>query len=240
MDVSDSTVIKAIRSFDFHTAPVSALAWHPTTPTILASGGHDSRICVFDVREPQNAKYWSVGSDVECLAWDCSNDSSRIIVGLEDGRVLCFDISIGGHSIHIDSVSESNESGASDSAENKKGKKKKSANLRPSSVDTPLWTIHAHDGPASSVDVSYLVSGCLVTGGGDKMCKIWNIREGNVSLVVSKDLGVVSVTQRRFRSIYLVPRCKLLIRCDCREKCSHVNSVRMLCIRYPLPDQKVE
>ncbi|TPX46814.1 hypothetical protein SeLEV6574_g03014 [Synchytrium endobioticum] len=189
-----STTIKALRSFALHTSPVSALAWHPTVPTVLASGGHDSRIHVFDVREPQNAKYWNVGSDVECMTWDCSNsNSSKIIVGLEDGRVVCFDVGIGGHLVE-DTMVEANGGRVT-----KKKDKKKKQQPQSTSMDTPLWTIHAHDGPASSVDVSSSVPGCLVTGGGDKMCKIWNIREGqNVSLIVSKDLGIGKVFSCRF------------------------------------------
>lgn len=42
------------------------------------------------------------------------------------------------------------------------------------------------------------IKGCLVTGGTDKLVKIWNVEENsdgknNVSLVNSRDLGVVSM-----------------------------------------------
>ena len=59
----------------------------------------------------------------------------------------------------------------------------------------------AHGGAASALDVNPHVRGCIVTGGTDKMVKVWNItdRLGNkdgkkeVSLVTSRDLGVVSI-----------------------------------------------
>lgn len=60
------------------------------------------------------------------------------------------------------------------------------------------YTISAHDGAASSIDVNPHIKGCLVTGGTDKLVKVWNVvdeGEGgkrNVSLVTSRDLGVVS------------------------------------------------
>ena len=58
------------------------------------------------------------------------------------------------------------------------------------------FTISAHDGAASSIDVNPHIPGCIVTGGTDKLVKIWNINEEdgqrNVSMVTSRDLGVVS------------------------------------------------
>jgi len=57
----------------------------------------------------------------------------------------------------------------------------------------------AHDGAASALDVNPHIRGCIVTGGTDKLVKVWNILgEGDndkreVSLVTSRDLGVVRV-----------------------------------------------
>ena len=59
----------------------------------------------------------------------------------------------------------------------------------------------AHDGAASALDVNPHIRGCLVTGGTDKMVKIWNVNDKTnsstakkeVSLVTSRDLGVVSL-----------------------------------------------
>lgn len=66
------------------------------------------------------------------------------------------------------------------------------------------YTLAAHEGAASSFDVSPHVRGCLVTGGTDKLVKLWNINENEasggkreVSLVTSRDLGVV----RHFHSL---------------------------------------
>jgi periodic tryptophan protein 1 len=58
------------------------------------------------------------------------------------------------------------------------------------------WTLNAHDGAVSSLDINPHLPGCLVTGGTDKLVKIWNIQEnGNdrqISMVTSRDLGIVS------------------------------------------------
>lgn len=69
----------------------------------------------------------------------------------------------------------------------------------PSNIESPCparFTLSAHDGAASSIDVNPNIRGCLVTGGTDKLVKIWNVVEDangkrNVSLVTSRDLGIV-------------------------------------------------
>jgi periodic tryptophan protein 1 len=70
----------------------------------------------------------------------------------------------------------------------------------PSNLEDPSpsrFTLAAHDGPASALDVNPHLKGCIVTGGTDKLVKVWNIQDNedtgkrNVSLVTSRDLGVV-------------------------------------------------
>lgn len=71
----------------------------------------------------------------------------------------------------------------------------------PSNLELPSpsrFTLAAHDGPSSSIDVNPHLKGCIATGGTDKLVKVWNIHEDenegkrSVSLVTSRDLGVVS------------------------------------------------
>ncbi len=80
------------------------------------------------------------------------------------------------------------------------GGKKSKKPLSTSQVQ-PKYTISAHDGPASALDVNPHVPGCLATGGMDKIVKIWNVNEDegkrDISLVTSRDLGVVSVDLNR-------------------------------------------
>lgn len=64
------------------------------------------------------------------------------------------------------------------------------------SLARPRFTLAAHDGAASALDINPHIRGCMVTGGTDKLVKIWNIADGDntkleVSLVTSRDLGVV-------------------------------------------------
>ncbi|KAF5341629.1 hypothetical protein D9611_001467 [Ephemerocybe angulata] len=76
------------------------------------------------------------------------------------------------------------------------------ARTLPSNLETPSparFTLSAHDGAASSIDVNPHIKGCIVTGGTDKLVKVWNITEEeengkrSVSLVTSRDLGVGKV-----------------------------------------------
>jgi len=69
----------------------------------------------------------------------------------------------------------------------------------PSNLDEPSpsrFTLAAHDGAVSSIDVNPHMKGCIVTGGTDKLVKIWNVNDEengkkSISLVTSRDLGVV-------------------------------------------------
>lgn len=67
-----------------------------------------------------------------------------------------------------------------------------------SSTSQPRFTLAAHDGAASALDVNPHIRGCIATGGTDKKVKIWNINDyqnngkREVSLVISRDLEVVS------------------------------------------------
>jgi periodic tryptophan protein 1 len=62
----------------------------------------------------------------------------------------------------------------------------------------PRFTLAAHDGAASSIDINPHLPGCIVTGGTDKLVKVWNVAgdgdaKRQVSLVTSRDLGVVCI-----------------------------------------------
>ena len=66
-----------------------------------------------------------------------------------------------------------------------------------SSPSPPKFTLSAHDGAVSALDVNPHIPGCIVTGGTDKHVKVWNISQDpdlnklQVSLVTSRDLEVV-------------------------------------------------
>ncbi|TFY64167.1 hypothetical protein EVJ58_g2811 [Rhodofomes roseus] len=72
------------------------------------------------------------------------------------------------------------------------------ARALPSNLSSPSparFTLSAHDGAASALDVNPHIRGCIVTGGTDKVVKVWNVNEDadlekrQVSLVISRDLA---------------------------------------------------
>ncbi|KAF9560505.1 WD40 repeat-like protein [Agrocybe pediades] len=75
------------------------------------------------------------------------------------------------------------------------------ARTLPSNLEQPSpsrFTLAAHDGAASSLDVNPHIRGCIATGGADKLVKVWNVVDEEngkrgVSLVTSRDLGVGKV-----------------------------------------------
>ncbi|KAG7451272.1 WD40 repeat-like protein [Guyanagaster necrorhizus] len=77
----------------------------------------------------------------------------------------------------------------------------------PSDLETPSparFTLSAHDGPTSALDINPHIRGCIGTGGADKLVKIWNVIDNdssgkmNVTLVTSRDLGVGKVFSTTF------------------------------------------
>ena len=75
------------------------------------------------------------------------------------------------------------------------------ARTLPSDLNSPSparFTVSAHDGAVSALDVNPHLRGVIATGGTDKVVKVWNIAEDQdtgkrqVGLVTSRDLGVVS------------------------------------------------
>ena len=81
----------------------------------------------------------------------------------------------------------------------------------PSNLDNPSparFTLSAHDGAVSALDVNPHIKGCIVTGGTDKLVKVWNVTDEtdggkrNVSLVTSRDLGVVCIIHTLFISCF--------------------------------------
>lgn len=63
----------------------------------------------------------------------------------------------------------------------------------------PLWTLHAHDSGISTVSSNFAIEGLLVTGAmGEKVVKVWNVKEGKPRMVLSRDFGCGNVLSTSF------------------------------------------
>ncbi|KAH9468613.1 hypothetical protein Pst134EA_009149 [Puccinia striiformis f. sp. tritici] len=162
-----SSTFKAIRSFDIHTDKVQSIQWNPKESSIVLSGGWDGMVKVWDSRNANEGVQVKLSSDIECLRWDPFNSQS-FIVTLDNGLIQSYDSRM---LTQFDSSTKS--------------------------TPKALWTLSAHDSSVSAFDISPTIPGLLVSGGLDKLVKVWNLEDKSgsptLSMVVSRDLGVGKV-----------------------------------------------
>jgi periodic tryptophan protein 1 len=65
-------------------------------------------------------------------------------------------------------------------------------------IAKPVWTLQAHDGPVSTLDINPTIPDFLATGSDDKHVKLWNVQNNKPSMVVSRNLEVGRVFSARF------------------------------------------
>lgn len=115
------------------------------------------------------------------------------------------------------------------------------ARTLPSDLSKPSpsrFMLAAHDGAASALDVNPHIRGCIITGGTDKMVKVWNVNDKSdgkkdVSLVISRDLGVVCFVPSRFS--VLISHLDFYFD---RARFSRLHSRPMIRSLLQLPDQR--
>ncbi|WWD21581.1 hypothetical protein CI109_106067 [Kwoniella shandongensis] len=183
-DLNQESPMPALRSWDkVHGGEkVQAVEWNKTTTAemnkAVLSAGWDRTVKVWDSRAVDDAIGVKVASDVECVRWDPWEPTS-FFVSLENGLILAYDSR---------TLSSS-----------------KSGPLAPAQAK---YTLSAHDGAASALDINPHIRGCIATGGMDKMVKVWNIldeetegvkgRKREISLATSRDLGLGKIFTARW------------------------------------------
>lgn len=176
----------AISSFDLHKDKVQGVQWNATRPDILLTGSYDRTVRVLDTRTRDPCVGAVVGSDVEALRWDPWDSHSFYVCPFFISFLPTPPLTFISHS------QVSLENGLVVNFDER---------VLPSNLDLPSpsrFTLSAHDGAVSALDVNPHIRGCIATGGTDKIVKVWNIDDNgstkrDVSLVTSRDLGVVRV-----------------------------------------------
>ncbi len=87
---------ECVETMSYHTDKVLGCTWHPLEASVLATAAFDRHVSVVDVRAPprslsEAAMTFTLSADPEDIQWDPHN-GSNLVVGTEDGRILCYDV----------------------------------------------------------------------------------------------------------------------------------------------------
>lgn len=193
---------------NYHVDAVLGLSWNKLARNLLASASADSTVKLWDLSKPADENggtnalrsFGDLHTDkVQSVAWDTSNSSrgsigqpARLLSGSYDKTICIFDsrspsdvvrasVSADLESVRWNPWREHNffvsmEDGLVQSFDARMLTKEKSASA--------IFTLSAHDGACTSLDISPHIPGCIVTGGTDKLVKLWNV-EGDSSFEVN-------------------------------------------------------
>ncbi|KAI8925486.1 WD40-repeat-containing domain protein [Entophlyctis helioformis] len=178
-----------------HVDAVMAIAWNKVQRNLVATGSADTTVKLWDLNRPATAiaNYTHHTNKVQAVAWNRA-EPAVLLTGGYDRRACAFDSRAPGSisawtltadvecikwdPIHSERFLVSTEDGIVKAFDVRKGAAK----------DT-LFTLHAHDAAVSALDISSHIDGCIITGSGDKMVKIWSITDNKPSCIVSRDVG---------------------------------------------------
>ncbi|KAL6739097.1 hypothetical protein Aduo_012583 [Ancylostoma duodenale] len=175
-----------------HSDAVLSIAWNKLTPHVLASGGADKEIILWDLDEAKTAQSISGrGGEVQALAWH-SAEQSFILAGALDGSVEVLDCrentgspsAAWKFSAQIEQVIWNHFNPFTAFVASDDGI------LRHIDMRTPgncLWEGRAHDGSVGGLTLSSSIRGLLVTVGHDQMLCVWKAQENGSLLKVHSE-----------------------------------------------------
>ncbi|KZP00454.1 WD40 repeat-like protein [Calocera viscosa TUFC12733] len=198
-------------SAEHHVDAVLSLSWNRTHRQLLASASADKTVKLWDLSRPATdpaIRSLEVHKDkVQAVEWN-QQEPTVILTGSYDRTVRIFDSraptagvgAIVGADVEALRWDPWDANRFFASLENGIVLNFDARTL-PSDLSEPSpaqFTLSAHDGAVSALDVNPHIRGCLATGGTDKMIKVWNINEPaqgqrEISLVTSRELGVGKV-----------------------------------------------
>ncbi len=92
----DITKQECVETISYHTDKVLGCMWHPLEASILATASFDRQVSVVDVRAPPRSlseaiMTFTLSADPEDIQWD-PHSGSNLVLGTEDGSILCYDV----------------------------------------------------------------------------------------------------------------------------------------------------
>eukprot|EP00126_Sphaerothecum_destruens_P005124 Sdes_comp18579_c0_seq2m8696 len=193
---------KASKTPTGHSDAVLSLSWNGTNRSLLASGSADCTVKLWDLSCGKCVTTLSHHTDkVQIVVWH-PVEAAVLLTGSFDKSIVVVDIR------YPDAISRWTLPGEVEcavwnpfcpqqalvSCDN--GCVYAFDVLR--SGSEPLFVIQAHDKPVTSLALSSLCPGCLLTASTDKSFKVWDISEGSPSFVCSKSLKVGPVYDIKF------------------------------------------
>ncbi|QRW18186.1 WD40 repeat protein [Rhizoctonia solani] len=190
---------------EYHVDAVLGLAWNRSHRNILASASADATVKIWDLSSGAGStggagsavRSFGVHRDkVQSVQWN-TVQPEVLLTGSYDHTVRVFDSRDPGKAVGaVIGADVSLEDG------NVHYFDARTLSAIPASGSLPAptksrFTLSAHTGAASALDINPHVRGCVATGGADKLVKIWNVEvDGdnvNASMVTSRNLEVGKV-----------------------------------------------
>ncbi|KAL4399718.1 rRNA-processing protein [Malassezia pachydermatis] len=211
----------------YHVDAVLSLSWNKRVRNMLASASADTTVKIWDLSRPMVGESASAlrsfsghADKVQSVAWQVG--APGLAAGTENPGVLLsgsYDKTIRVYDTRMPDQALVARLGADVEAVRWNGWKDHTflvslesgvvqgfdvRTLTAEGTDAALYTLVAHDGACTTIDVSPHIPGCLLTAGTDRQVKLWSMDDEDVekprsiNLVTARDLGIGKIFTASF------------------------------------------